>query len=215
MKKGHRCRHILYWVYSKTKEWLKAMVKLTKAELIVQKEVSIITYYNDNVVPLNNKLRPDIKFRPMSESRVTAICPLHGDSDPSFHYWAKKGLFNCFGCGSGGDVIRLHQAIRRLYYGENLSRQEAMKSLALMYKVPIPEETLNETQNVFQMARDALSNKSNYVVPKGYVTFAEYRQLNRRVIKSSMPMQSKLKEYANLDRMACLIASGEIKLSEV
>lgn len=192
------------------------MAKITKAELLVIKGVGIIQYYNDNIVPLKNKLRPDVKFRPMSESKVTGICPLHGDSDPSFHYWAKKGVFHCFGCGAGGDVIKLHQSISRLYHGENLSRSEATKSLARMYNITIPEEALTETQNVFQMARDSLSNKDNYRIPKGVMTYAEYRQLNRRLINNSnIPLDVKVKEYANLDMMAGLIYAGEIKVSEV
>jgi DNA primase len=42
------------------------------------------------------------------------LCPLHSDHKPSFLLDDSKGLFYCYGCGRGGDVIRFvelyHQA---------------------------------------------------------------------------------------------------------
>ncbi len=34
-----------------------------------------------------------------------ALCPLHEEDTPSFVVTESKGLFHCFGCGAGGDVI--------------------------------------------------------------------------------------------------------------
>lgn len=34
-------------------------------------------------------------------------CPFHEERTPSFHVNDSKGLYNCFGCGAHGDVIRL------------------------------------------------------------------------------------------------------------
>lgn len=38
-----------------------------------------------------------------------AHCPFpdHDDSDPSFHVTPSKGVWTCFGCGRGGDVLHL------------------------------------------------------------------------------------------------------------
>lgn len=191
------------------------MAKVTKAESIVISKVSIIMYYNDNIVPLKNKLRPDVRFRHLSESRVTGICPFHGDSDPSFHYWVKKNIGHCFGCGWGGDVIKMHQSIRRLYYGEILDRKQATESLAKMYNIEIPEEVYLEEESVFQQARRSLQVEDNYTIPKGLLTYAEFRQLNKRVNRMNMPIDNKIKEFDNLDMMACLVVSGEIKVAEV
>lgn len=191
------------------------MAKVTKAELIITEKIGIIQYYNDNIVHLKNKLRPDVSFRALSESRVTGICPFHGDSDPSFHYWVKKKIGHCFGCGWGGDVIKMHQSIRRLYYGENLDRKQATESLAKIYGIVIPESVYLEEQSVFQQARQSLDVKENYDVPKGLLTYAEYRSLNSRVIKMNAPLNLKVREYDNLDMMAGLVVSGEIKVSEV
>ena len=39
--------------------------------------------------------------------RLMGLCPLHADHRPSFLVDPNKNLFYCYGCGRGGDVIRL------------------------------------------------------------------------------------------------------------
>ncbi len=34
-------------------------------------------------------------------------CPFHGEKTPSFYVNPDKGIFKCFGCGEGGDVLSL------------------------------------------------------------------------------------------------------------
>jgi DNA primase catalytic core len=51
-------------------------------------------------------------------------CPFHKDDTPSFMVSAEKGLWHCFGCGEGGDIIKFVMKI------ENLSFIEAAKRLA-------------------------------------------------------------------------------------
>lgn len=38
--------------------------------------------------------------------RWMARCPFHEDHGPSLSIDGEQGLFHCFGCGAGGDVIR-------------------------------------------------------------------------------------------------------------
>jgi len=42
-------------------------------------------------------------------SRFRALCPFHKDSDPSFYVNPERQMFHCFGCGTGGDVIKFIQ----------------------------------------------------------------------------------------------------------
>ena len=44
--------------------------------------------------------------RRLSRGRWMGLCPLHGDRKPSFMVDPNQGLFYCYGCGRGGDVIR-------------------------------------------------------------------------------------------------------------
>jgi len=48
-------------------------------------------------------------------------CPFHDDKTPSLKIYPETNTYNCFGCGSNGDVIQFIQD------KENLSKHEALK----------------------------------------------------------------------------------------
>ena len=60
-----------------------------------------------------------------------AKCPFHSDRTPSFYVSPSKGIWKCFGCGKGGDVIKFVAEY------ENLSYFEAAKLLVERYNLPI------------------------------------------------------------------------------
>ncbi|MCB1053986.1 MAG: DNA primase [Acidobacteria bacterium] len=64
--------------------------------------------------------------------RYKGLCPLHKEKTPSFSVDSSKGLFYCFGCGAGGDAIRLHM----LTTGDDFPA--AIENLAQRYGVPLP-----------------------------------------------------------------------------
>jgi DNA primase len=47
-----------------------------------------------------------IELKPVGAGEeYRGLCPFHEEAEPSFHVNRKKGLWHCFGCGAGGDVI--------------------------------------------------------------------------------------------------------------
>jgi DNA primase len=60
------------------------------------------------------------------------LCPFHNERTPSFTVDRDKGLYHCFGCGAGGDVIRFVREIDRLDF------PEAVEALASRFGVTIP-----------------------------------------------------------------------------
>jgi len=47
-----------------------------------------------------------------------AICPFHKDSNPSLNLDDSRGLFYCFGCGAGGNIIDFVYLLRKNKLGE-------------------------------------------------------------------------------------------------
>lgn len=70
---------------------------------------------------------------------LVGLCPFHNEKTPSFTVYPESRSFYCFGCGAGGDVISF---IRRM---ENLDYIEAVKSVAQMAGVPMPEDGYDDT----------------------------------------------------------------------
>lgn len=64
----------------------------------------------------------------------SGLCPFHQEKTPSFTVSADKGLYYCFGCGEGGDVVRF------LERKENLSFSEVIEQLADRFGVPVEYE---------------------------------------------------------------------------
>jgi DNA primase len=60
------------------------------------------------------------------------LCPIHKEKTPSFSVDPVKGVFYCFGCGAGGDAIKLHM----LTSGDDFPA--AIETLATRYGIPLP-----------------------------------------------------------------------------
>ena len=59
-------------------------------------------------------------------------CPFHNEKTPSFSVNEEMGIFKCFGCGEGGDVITF------LMKKNNMGYVDAVKELAAIVGVPMP-----------------------------------------------------------------------------
>ena len=64
--------------------------------------------------------------------RYQGLCPIHKEKTPSFSVDPVQGLFYCFGCGAGGDAIKLHM----LTTGDDFPA--AIEALAMRYGIPLP-----------------------------------------------------------------------------
>ena len=57
-------------------------------------------------------------------SRNKACCPFHDERTPSFTLNPDKGLYKCFGCGAGGDVIKLYRELANATFAEAVSPRD-------------------------------------------------------------------------------------------
>ena len=60
-------------------------------------------------------------------------CPFHSEKTASFKVDPDSGLYYCFGCGAHGDIINFVMEM------EKLSFAEAVKYIADMYGIQVPE----------------------------------------------------------------------------
>ncbi|HEX7419851.1 MAG TPA: DNA primase [Thermoanaerobaculia bacterium] len=70
------------------------------------------------------------------------LCPFHREKTPSFHVDRDKGLFYCFGCGTGGDVFKF------LALTERFTFPEAVEHVAARVGIELPRrKTRNSREN--------------------------------------------------------------------
>lgn len=89
-----------------------------------------------------------------------ALCPFHGDSNPSLHVNDQKGLFMCFVCQTGGDAITFVEKYN------NSSFIEALKDIAELLQLPVPKDNDKKNSNphypmaleLTQLAKDLYKN---------------------------------------------------------
>lgn len=62
------------------------------------------------------------------------LCPFHPEQTASFAVSREAGLFHCFGCGAGGDVICFVERTQQVSF------PEAVRRLARRAGLPIDDE---------------------------------------------------------------------------
>ncbi len=83
-------------------------------------------------------------------SNHIANCPFHQEKTPSFSVSGTKGIFKCFGCGQGGNVVSFLQE------HEKLSYPEAIRWLAQYYQIPLEETERSPDQEKQHFAEESL-----------------------------------------------------------
>ena len=62
------------------------------------------------------------------------LCPFHDEKTPSFHVTPARGLWYCFSCSEGGDVIRFVEKIDNLGFTEAVERLANRAGIELRYE---------------------------------------------------------------------------------
>src|SRR5213082_2061834 len=82
------------------------------------------------------------------------LCPFHREKTPSFTVDRGKGLFYCFGCGTGGDVFKF------LTLTERFTFPEAVEHVAARVGIDLPRRKTrssreNDRDDLFEVIDDA------------------------------------------------------------
>lgn len=65
---------------------------------------------------------------------LKGLCPFHDEKTPSFHVRPQLGLWHCFGCGEGGDVISFVERINHLSFTEAVEYLAGRVGVQLRYE---------------------------------------------------------------------------------
>lgn len=79
-----------------------------------------------------------------------ANCPFHNEKTPSFNVSPNRGIYKCFGCGKGGNVVTFVQEHEKLTY------PEAIRWLADFYKIELQETEKTPEQVQKQQIEESL-----------------------------------------------------------
>jgi DNA primase len=85
--------------------------------------------------------------------RYVGLCPFHQEKTPSFSVHPGLGIFKCFGCGEGGDVISFVMKF------EDRPFAEVVRDLAQRYGVSLP--VLEMSPRDAALARDAKDEREH------------------------------------------------------
>ena len=75
-----------------------------------------------------------MQVRKAGSARFKALCPFHQEKTPSFSLEAARGLYYCFGCNKGGDVINLVMELESLTFVEAVERLAEKVGVRLTYE---------------------------------------------------------------------------------
>ncbi len=83
-------------------------------------------------------------------------CPFHNEKTPSFTVSPSKGIFKCFGCGKGGDVVHF------VMEHEQIGYYDALRRLAERYHIKIEERELTPKEIAERGERESMLVLNNF-----------------------------------------------------
>lgn len=79
-----------------------------------------------------------------------ALCPFHDDHNPSMHVDEEKGLFHCFSCGAGGDILGFYMRYNGITFPEAVSDLAKRANIEIEKSAP-PVKGKSRTGNLLKI----------------------------------------------------------------
>jgi DNA primase len=84
--------------------------------------------------PIDEVVGEYLQLRSAGGGSLKGLCPFHDEKTPSFNVTPSRGLYYCFSCSEGGDVISFVQKVDSLSFAEAVERLAARSSIELRYE---------------------------------------------------------------------------------
>src|SRR5499427_5849905 len=84
--------------------------------------------------PIDEVVGEYLQLRSAGGGSLKGLCPFHDEKTPSFNITPARGLWYCFSCADGGDVIKFVEKVDNLSFPEAVERLAARAGFALTYE---------------------------------------------------------------------------------
>ena len=94
----------------------------------------------EDIAEVREKARIDdvvssyVTLRNAGGGSMKGLCPFHDEKSPSFNVTPSRGMYYCFGCGAGGDVIKFVMETDGLGFSETVERLAEKYGVQLRYE---------------------------------------------------------------------------------
>jgi len=82
---------------------------------------------------IDEVVREYVTLKSAGGGSLKGLCPFHDERSPSFHVTPSRGMWYCFGCGEGGDVINFVQRVDHLSFAETIEKLAEKSGVQLRY----------------------------------------------------------------------------------
>jgi DNA primase len=95
---------------------------------------------SEDVALVRERVRVDavigevVTLRSAGAGSLKGLCPFHDERSPSFHVTPARGLYYCFGCGEGGDVVDFLMKHDHLTFTEAIVKLADRAGVTLRYE---------------------------------------------------------------------------------
>jgi hypothetical protein len=99
----------------------------------------------EDIAEVREKARIDdvisayVTLKSAGGGNLKGLCPFHDEKSPSFNVTPARGMYHCFGCGQGGDVIKFVMEIDGLGFTETVERLADKVGVQLRYEEGGPQ----------------------------------------------------------------------------
>ena len=84
--------------------------------------------------PIDEVVGEHVTLKSAGVGSLKGLCPFHDEKTPSFHVRPQVGLWHCFGCAKGGDVISFVQEVDHIGFTEAVELLAARLGYQLRYE---------------------------------------------------------------------------------
>lgn len=114
------------------------------------------------------------------------LCPFHQEKTPSFAVSEEKQIYNCFGCGAGGNVFKFLMEYKSISFVEAVQEVADHLGIKLEYEKGIDSEVQNEQETYYEINVKAAKYFSDNLIKSLAGETARQYLLARRLSEKTM-----------------------------